>query len=45
MFSGMENSTEPDQTALSGAVWSGSVLFAYATSSETWVFKILGNLP
>ena len=28
--SGMANSIDPDQTAPSGAVWSGSALFAYA---------------
>ena len=26
----MGNSVDPDQTAPSGAVWSGSALFAYA---------------
>ena len=45
MLSGMENSVDPDQTAPSGAVWSGSALFAYAISSETLVYKILGHLP
>ena len=39
----MENSEEPDQTAPSGAVWSGSSLFAYL--SATFEFKILGQLP
>ena len=29
----------------SGAVWSGSALFAYAILSDTLVFKILGHLP
>ena len=29
----------------SGAVWSGSTLFAYAILSENLVFKILGHLP
>ena len=31
---GMANSVDPDQTAPSGAVWSGSTLFAYAIFSE-----------
>ena len=35
----MANSVDPDQTAPSGAVWSGSTLFAY------FVYKILGYLP
>ena len=29
ILSGMANSADPDQTAPSGAVWSGSALFAY----------------
>ena len=29
----------------SGAVWSGSALFAYGILSETMVFEILGHLP
>ena len=41
----MANSVDPDQTAPSGAVWSGSALFAYIILSETLVFEILGNLP
>ena len=44
MLSGMANSVDPDQTAPSGAVWSGSALFAYAILSETLVFKYLGHL-
>ena len=32
MLSGMTNSVDPDQTAPSGAVWSGSALFAYDIS-------------
>ena len=44
MLSGMANSVDPDQTAPEGAVWSGSVLFAYAILSETLVFEILGYL-
>ena len=42
---GMANSVQPDQTAPSGAVWSGSALFAYAILSETLVYKSLGHLP
>ena len=42
MFIGMANSEDPDQTATSGAVLSGSALFAYGILSETLVFKILG---
>ena len=38
----MANSVDPDQTAPSGAVWSGSALFAYAILSETLVYKIMG---
>ena len=45
MLSEMANSVDPDQTAPEGAVWSWSALFAYATLSETWLFKILGHLP
>ena len=40
----MANSVDPDQTAPSGAVWSGSALFAYAILSETLVYEILGYL-
>ena len=36
----MANSVDPDQTALSGAVWSGFTLFAYTILSETLVYKI-----
>ena len=43
--SGMANSVDPDQTAPPGAVWSGSPMFAYAISSETLVYEILGPLP
>ena len=42
--SAMANSVDPDQTAPSGAVWSGSTLFAYTISSETLIYKILGHL-
>ena len=31
---GMANSVDPDQTALLGAVWSGSTLFAQTCLSE-----------
>ena len=41
----MANSVDPDQTAPSGAVWSGPALFAYVILSETLVFEILGHLP
>ena len=41
----MANSADPDQTAPSGAVWSGSTLFAYAILSVTFLCKILGHLP
>ena len=41
----MGNSVDPDQTAPSGAVWSGSALFAYAILSDTLVYKSLGYLP
>ena len=44
IFSGMANSVYPDQTAPSGAVWSGSALFAYDIFSDTLLFKILGHL-
>ena len=41
----MANSVDPDQTAPSGAVWSGSALFAYVILSDTLVFEFLGHLP
>ena len=41
----MANSVDPDQTAPSGAVWSGWALFANAILSGTFVHEILGNLP
>ena len=44
IFSGMANNVDPDQTALSGAVWSGSALIAYVILSETLMFEILGHL-
>ena len=37
----MANSVDPDQTA----VWSLSVLFAYAILPETFVCEILGYFP
>ena len=40
----MANSVDPDQTALEGAVWSGSALYTYVFLSDTLVFEILGNL-
>ena len=40
----MVNSLDPDQTAPSGAVRFGFVLFAYAILSETLVYKLLGHL-
>ena len=49
IISGMANSVDPDQTAPSGAVWSGSALFAlfaYVILSDTLkLFEILGHLP
>ena len=41
----MANSVDPDRTAPSGAVWSGSALFAYAILSATLVYEILGHWP
>ena len=41
----MANSVDPDQTAPSGAVWSGSALFAYVILSDGLGFEILGHLP
>ena len=41
----MANTVDPDQTAPSGAVWSGSILFAYAILLESLVYKFLGQLP
>ena len=41
----MANSVDPDQSAPSGAVWSGSLLFAPSILSETkLVYEILGYL-
>ena len=44
ILSGMAKSVDPDQTAPSGAVWSGSALFAYVILSEILVFEILRHL-
>ena len=41
----MANRVDPDQTAPSGAVWSGSTLFVYAILSDTLLYEILGYLP
>ena len=41
----MVNSGDPDQTAPSGAVRSGSAQFAYDILSQGTVYKILGPLP
>ena len=41
----MANSVDPDQTAPSGAVWSGFALFAYVILSESLVFEFFGHLP
>ena len=41
----MANSVDPDQTAPSGAVWSGFALFACVILSEILVFEFLGHLP
>ena len=43
--SGMAKSVDPDQTAPSGAGWSGSALFANVILSVTSVYEILGHLP
>ena len=45
MLSGMAKSVDLDQTAPSGAVWSGSALFGMPFLSETMMYKILGHLP
>ena len=45
ILSGKANSVDPDQTAPSGAVWSGSALLAYAILLATLVYEILGHLP
>ena len=37
----MANSEDPDQTAPSGAVWSGSALFSLVILLETLVYRII----
>ena len=44
ILSGMANIADPDQTTPSGAVCSGSALFAHAILLNTLVYKILGHL-
>ena len=44
MPSRMANSVDPDQMAPSGAVWSGSTLFAYAILSDILGCQSLGHL-
>ena len=41
----MANSVDPNQTAPSRAVWSGSTLFASVILSDALVFEFLGHLP
>ena len=45
LLSWMANSIDPDQTAPSGAVWSGSALLASVILSDTLEFENLGHLP
>ena len=45
ILNGIANIIDPDQNAPSGAVWSGSILFAYDILSATLVYEILGYLP
>ena len=45
MYGVMANSVHPDQTAASGAVYSGYGLFAYAILFGKLVIEILGHLP
>ena len=40
----MANSVDPDQTAPSGAVWSGSALLGYAIQSEILKYESLEHL-
>ena len=40
----MANSVDPDQTAPSVVVWSGSALFAYVILSPKLAYEILGQL-
>ena len=44
ILSGMANSVDPDQTAPSVAVWSGSPLSACVIMSATLVYKTIGHL-
>ena len=44
IISEMAKSVDPDQTAPTGAVWSGSALFAYAILSNTLMYEILVHL-
>ena len=39
ILSGIANSVDPDQTAPSGAVWSGFTLFVYAILLESLCIK------
>ena len=39
ILNGKANSVDPDQTAPSGAVWSGSALFVYAILLVALVYK------
>ena len=45
ILSGIANSVDPDQTAPSGALWSGSTLFALVILLMRLVYEILGHLP
>ena len=45
ILSGIANGVDPDQTAPSGAVWSGSTLFAYTILSDILAYAIFGYLP
>ena len=44
LLSGMANCVDPDLTAPSGAVLSGSKLFVYAILSEIFLYEILRYL-
>ena len=44
ILTGITNSVDTDKNFSSGAVWSGSALFAYIILSETFVYDILRNL-
>ena len=45
LFQVLANNDDPGQTGASGAVWSGSALFACAILLATLVYQILGLLP